>query len=100
MTEPEYPRSEPEILPPERKSGRAPFEDGFARAGRAGPESFRVYVGRVSPLQMTLYGLLAVLVIAAILFVFASILAVAIPAIALLVAAGFAVAFLRRTFRL
>ena len=97
MSEPEHPRSEPEILPPERKS--RPFRSGWDDARRAGPESFRIYVGRVSPFQMTLYGVLAVLVIAAILFVFASILAVVIPALALLVAGGFIAAYLRRWLR-
>lgn len=97
MTQPETPRSEPEILPPER--GQRPFRGGWDDARRAGPESFGIYVGRVSPLQMTLYGVMAVLVIAAILFVFASILAIVIPAVALLVAGGFIAAYLRRWLR-
>lgn len=96
MSEPEYPRSEPEILPPERKSGRGPFRE--SRRGDR-PQGFRIYVGRISPLQMTIYAVVAVLVVAAILFLFASLLVVVIPAVALLAATGFVVAFLRRSLK-
>ena len=99
-SEPEKPRFEPEILPPERK---AP-QDSYGQSGSdwksqgASAQGYRLYVGRVSPLQMSIFAVLGFLIVAAILFLFAGFLLVAIPAIAIVVAVSFLVAVFRKSF--
>ncbi len=97
--EPERPRSEPEILPPERNARGAPF-------GAQGPDPFaawgqqRIFVRRIGPLGMVLWGAAALLVLAAIIFLVASFVMIAIPVALAAALIGGAVTFFRRSLRL
>jgi hypothetical protein len=93
----ERPAAEPEILPPERSSawdGRTTPPGGFfgARYGQ------RLYVARVGPLGLALVVALAILLLAAVLVFLIGALLVWIPVIALLLAAGVVLSWLRRYF--
>jgi hypothetical protein len=93
----ERPAAEPEIIPPGRNSawdGRSAPPGGFfgARYGQ------RVYVGRVGPLGLALVVALTILLVAAVLVFLIGALLVWIPVIALLLAAGIVLSWLRRYF--
>ncbi len=101
-TDPEKPRSEPEFLPPERKDQRGTSgQQDWTRQGSSSQAegTYRMYVGRVSPLQMTIFAILGFLFVAAILFLFAGFLLIVIPAIAILVTISLVVAFFRKSMR-
>jgi len=92
------PTAEPEIIPPDRSrsawDGRAAPPGGFfgARYGQ------RVYVARVGPVGFALVAVLAILLVAAVLVFLIGALLVWIPVLALLVAAGVVLTWLRRYF--
>jgi hypothetical protein len=90
------PPAEPEIIPPGHStwdSRHAP-DGGFfgARYGQ------RIYVARIGPLGLVLLATLAVLLVAAVLVFLIGALLVWIPVIALLVAAGIVLTWVRRYF--
>src|SRR5437868_3795601 len=93
---PETPRSEPEIIPPTRRStagNRGDMPVGGFFGARYGE---RVYVGRVRPAGLALAAAVLVLLIAAaVVFVIGALL-VWIPVILMLVGAGVAWTWLRR----
>ena len=99
---PETPRFEPEILPPEGRvpTGGFPQSGAFNWSGAAfGAQSGqRIYIGKVSPLRLFAYAFGALLVVAGVLFLFASALLVAIPIVALAVGGSFLYARLRGLF--
>lgn len=97
--EPERPRSEPEIIPPDRVA-----EDELRRAARhAAYEEVggyqRIYVGRIGPFGMMLVALLgaalAILIVALLIGAFL----VAIPIAALVVAGALLAGFFRSVLR-
>src|SRR5262245_28496835 len=94
----ERPAVEPEIIPPDHSSSawnkRNAPPGGFFGTRYGG----RVYSAQVGPVGLVLFGLLAVLLVAAILVFVIGALLVWIPVIALLAAAGIVVAALRRYF--
>lgn len=91
----ETPRSEPEILPPLRgeRAARDPRES--AAFGRFSG----IRIVRISGSRAILYGLLALVMAAGLMVVFAGALLIAVPVIAVLMLASFAAAWWRRTFR-
>lgn len=104
-TEPERPRTEPEIIPPDRFAGeeprREPPHDGYERyTGYAHERSTRrIYIGRIGPLGMAFAALLglalAVLLLALLLGAFL----IAIPIAALVVGGTLIAGLFCRLFR-
>jgi hypothetical protein len=94
--QPELPRVEPEIIPPER-AGRG--ADGrraawpYGQNGAAGVH--RVYVTRIGPFGFAMLTLAFVILAAAILLIFAGAILLWLPVVALLIVVGAIVRFLR-----
>jgi hypothetical protein len=94
---PERPRSEPEILPPER-SDTGPMHD--ARWERAGTEGvYRVRVVKLGPVGATLLAVGIGVASAVLLVLVFSTLLILIPIVGLLIAAGIIAGLLRGYFR-
>jgi hypothetical protein len=95
--QPELPRVEPEIIPPDR-AGRGP---GWRRPAwppyRQGetPGMHRVYVTRIGPFGFAMLTLAFAILAAAILLVFAGAILLWLPVVALLIVVGAIVRFLR-----
>ena len=99
-TVPETPRSEPEIFPPDQDvSARRVRMDGAEWAEWRGEGVHRVFVRNIGPVRLFLWSLAALTIVAALLFLFASALLIAIPVIAALVVGSVVAARLRRIFR-
>lgn len=87
---PETPRSEPEILPPERSGhGRMRWEsvDQFG--------THRIYVRKLGPFSILGFGLLFGIIVAAVLALFLGAVLIALPVIFVLVAAAIIAGLLR-----
>jgi hypothetical protein len=98
--EPERPRFEPEIIPPERGDARsgAGQDDVFVYVDSRGGTR-RVHIGRPSPFSIILAFLIGGLILAGILFVAFSAVVVLVPVIAVAVAGLVAYAYLRGAWR-
>jgi fatty acid desaturase len=90
--QPELPRVEPEIIPPDR-AGRRPGWHTYGPNGAAGMH--RVYVTRIGPFGFALLTLAFAILAAAILLVFAGAILLWLPVVALLIVVGAVVRFLR-----
>jgi hypothetical protein len=96
--QPERPKAEPEIIPPDRRS-TSPHrggETGRWPAYSNMSQTHRVYVGRVGPIGIALLLLVVGVVIAALLLVIVGAVLLWIPVLILLVAAGALFRLLRR----
>ena len=96
-SEPEQPRTEPEIIPPDRSGGRgwdSPWQanQGFDGAWR----TQRIFVMRPGPLGFIAVMLVLGLIVAAIVLALIGTLLIWIPAVALCVAIAAVYRFLRR----
>jgi hypothetical protein len=98
---PEWPRSEPEIIPPDRarRDGGWPPDPWRTHgrtygstAGGGGP----IFIGRIGPLTIAIVFLLLGIVVAVLVLVTIGAILFWIPVIALLLAAGAVVRFMRR----
>ena len=95
---PETPRFEPEILPPEGRVSPQSGAFNWNGAAFGGAAGQRIYIRKVSPLRLFAYAFGALLIVAGVLFLFASALLVAIPVVALAVGGSFVYARLRGLF--
>jgi hypothetical protein len=100
--QPELPRVEPEIIPPDRQEHRQERgqERGFDRRRRpSGPNEaagmHRVYVTRIGPFGFVMLTLAFAIIAAAILLVFAGAILLWLPVVALLIVVGAIFRFLR-----
>jgi len=99
--QPELPRVEPEIIPPDRQErGPGRGADWRRAAWRPyGPNEtagmHRVYVGRIGPFGFAMLTLAFAILAAAILLVFAGAILLWLPVVALLIVVGAIVRFLR-----
>ena len=91
-SQPERPRAEPEIIPPDRDGGSGNWRRAPDTAWRGSFDAFhgthRVYVGRVGPFGMALLLLAIAAVIALILIAVLGAVLIWIPVIAIAVAIG------------
>jgi hypothetical protein len=88
-SEPEQPRSEPEIIPPDR-GGRAGRGDGYvwvSTGGQGGQRGQRIYMARPGPFSIILALLIAGLVLAAIVLLLLGLVLFWIPVVIFIVAA-------------
>jgi hypothetical protein len=83
--EPERPRFEPEIIPPDR-GGRAGRGDGYVWVSTDGRGTRRIYLARPGPFSIFVALILAGLVLVAIVLVVAGVILFWIPVIVLIVA--------------
>lgn len=92
--EPERPRAEPEILPPERGRGPdwPPPPYGFTRMRG----THRVYVGRIGPLGFTILMLIVALLSGVLLLALIGAALIWIPVVAVLAVAAAVIGLLRR----
>ena len=96
---PEQPRSEPEILPPVR-GGQTPRirVEGVEWTSMGGEGIHRVFIREVGPVKLFLWSLVGLAIVAGFLFLFASVLLVAIPVVIALAAGSLAATRIRRFF--
>jgi hypothetical protein len=90
--QPELPRVEPEIIPPDR-AGRGPGWRIYGPNEAAGMH--RVYVTRIGPFGFAMLTFVFAILAAAILLVFAGAVLLWLPVVALLIVVGAIVRFLR-----
>ncbi len=90
--QPELPRVEPEIIPPDRP-GSGPDWRRFGQNQTAGMH--RVYVTRIGPFGFAMLTLVFAILAAAVLLVFAGAILLWLPVVALLIVVGAIVRFLR-----
>lgn len=97
---PERPRSEPEIIPPDRSDPHPGVEDDglFVFVDQRG-RARRMHVARPSPFSLILAFLIAGLVLAGILLLVFGVIVVLVPAIAITAAALIAYFYLRAAWR-
>jgi hypothetical protein len=93
---PERPRSEPEILPPERSDAGAMHD---ARWERTGAGTYRIRVVRLGPVGATLLALAIGAASAVLLVIMLGTLLILIPVVGLLVAGAIIAGLLRGYFR-
>jgi hypothetical protein len=99
--QPELPRVEPEIIPPDRQDRgpgrgadwRRPTRRPYGPNGTAGVH--RVYVGRIGPFGFAMLTLVFAILAAAIFLVFAGAIMLLLPVVVLLIVVGAIVRFLR-----
>jgi hypothetical protein len=91
---PETPRSEPEILPPDR-SGHRPGHGHMRWESINQHGTHRVYVTRLGPFSLAGFGLLFGVIVAAVLALFLGAVLIALPVVFLLVAAAVIAGLLR-----
>jgi hypothetical protein len=100
--EPERPRAEPEILPPERTgrdtrdSRRDPWSGNWPPYGAQGSGAHRIYVTRIGPLGFGLAMLVMGLLAAVLLLLLIGTALLWLPFVAGIVIIGFVVGLLRR----
>jgi hypothetical protein len=103
MTEPTRPRSEPEIIPPDRAS--RPERKGFRRANSnlwasvETPDGARVYLAKPGPLGMILAAVAVGVVLGATLLALLGAFLISLPVIGAVVAALILSTLIRRYFR-
>jgi hypothetical protein len=96
---PEHPRSEPEIIPPDRAGARPGSQDGvFVFIDERGGTR-RMHVGRPSPFSFVLAFVIAGLVVAGILLLAFGVIVIVVPVVAVAAVALIAYAYLRGTWR-
>jgi hypothetical protein len=93
--QPERPRLEPEIIPPERSRGDSEWPPHAWRPN-ASTHRQRIYVARLGPFGFALLMAMIGIVVALILLAVVGAILVWIPILALLLAAGFVYRLLRR----
>jgi hypothetical protein len=94
---PEQPRAEPEIIPPDRAGGRAPWRGEPAWTATEGVH--RVYVTKVGPFGFVLLALTTAILVALGFIILVGAFLVAIPLAGLLLAVAVIAALARGRFR-
>jgi hypothetical protein len=95
QNEPERPRVEPEIIPPDRSQQQSAWRSAWQPAwGARGTR--RIYVTRIGPVGVALWLLAFMLIAAVILFVIVGAMLLWIPVVALVVIVAAIFRFLRR----
>jgi hypothetical protein len=93
LNQPERPRLEPEIIPPERNRRESDWRQD---AWRPYISTHRIYVGRLGPFGVALLMLIVGILVAVILLAVLGAILIWIPILALLLAAGVMFRLLRR----
>ncbi|HKM88533.1 MAG TPA: hypothetical protein VJX48_08000 [Xanthobacteraceae bacterium] len=96
--QPERPRVEPEIIPPDRTPRRSDWhrQTWHPFISTAAEESHRIYVARLGPFGIALLMLIVGVLVAVILLAMVGVVLIWIPVVALLVAVGAIFRLLRR----